>query len=156
MIGVRTAESLTQDSENLIRQTVLPGSKYLIKGTAPQSKSVFTRAFEYLTHTSQGASKNPVAQPKSTLSRVWTWLTTGPKGWEAAGKIAAWAGIIFTGVIPALIGIPLVCLAIDAWKRSSEPSDGENGGGGQGVRIPGWDKGSSDFDLPSEGEGQIV
>ena len=65
------------------------------------------------------------ASLKPALSRFWTWLTNDFKGWNGAAKVAAWALIIFTGVIPALIGIPLVCLAIDAGMRRHSSGGGK-------------------------------
>lgn len=55
----------------------------------------------------------------SSLNKVWTWLTTdyGKNIGSTVAKIVAWAAIVFTGVIPALLFIPLVCAAVDAGKR---------------------------------------
>lgn len=57
----------------------------------------------------------------SSLNKVWTWLTTdyGKNIGSTVAKIVAWAAIVFTGVIPALLFIPLVCAAVDAGKRRS-------------------------------------
>jgi hypothetical protein len=75
------------------------------------------------------------ASQKPALSRFWTWLTNDFKGWNGAAKVAAWALIIFTGVIPALIGIPLVCLAIDAGMRRHSSGGGKTDPGSLDVTV---------------------
>jgi len=55
---------------------------------------------------------------ESTCSRVYKWLTTDFKGWEAVPKIAAWALLILAGVGIVLLGVVAVSTLIDARKRA--------------------------------------
>jgi hypothetical protein len=54
-----------------------------------------------------------------TYKQVYGWLTKDFEGWKGVAKIAAWALIIFTGVIPGFLAILVGSFAIDAWKSHS-------------------------------------
>ena len=51
-----------------------------------------------------------------TYKQVYKWLTKDFQGWKGVTKIAAWALIIFTGIIPGVLAIIVGSFAIDAWK----------------------------------------